>query len=107
MDPVEGQLQGYNARDIDVFMSYFHPDVKVLDGSGNITLEGWEAKKDRYTTAFQNEPNVKCEIVTRIRLGKYVVDHELLTGYLDGQTREAVAIYTLKDNKIIQVQFLK
>ena len=88
-------------------MSYFHPDVKILDGSGNTTLEGWEAKKDRYTQAFQNEPNVKCEVVKRIRHGNFVVDQELLTGYKDGQTREAVAIYMVKDNKIVQVQFLK
>lgn len=106
MDAVERQLAAYNARDVDAFIANFAPDVRVLNGLGEVTLQGWEAKRERYDAAFKREPDVRCEVLHRIRHGEFVVDHEFLAGYQDGSTKHAVAIYRVVDDLIVQVQFL-
>lgn len=106
MSPVEAQLIAYNARDVEAFMRCFAPDVRILNGLGEVVLEGWEAKHARYSEAFKREPNVRCTVLHRIEHGDYVVDHEHLTGYLDGSEKYAVAIYRVQDGLIHQVQFL-
>lgn len=106
--PVERQLIAYNARDIDAFMACFAPDVRVEDGHGALRIDGWEAKRERYAAAFEREPTVHCKILSRIRYQDYVVDHEELTGYQDGSTRYAVAIYRVNAtlNLIEHIRFL-
>lgn len=106
MHPVEAQLVAYNAREIEPFMRCFAPDVRILNGLGQVVLEGWQAKRDRYAAAFANEPNVRCTVIHRIQHGDFVVDHEHLTGYRDGSEKHAVAIFMVRDGLIAQVQFL-
>lgn len=105
-DPVQAQLEAYNARDAEAFMNCYTEDVVVEDGAGNLRLQGWAAMKERYASAFAAEPEVRCEIITRIRHGEYAVDYEFLTGYQDGSTRRAVAIYRLREGLICHVRFL-
>lgn len=106
MNPIEAQLIAYNARDIEAFMRCFAADVRILNGLGEVVLEGWEAKRERYAAAFQREPAVRCDVLHRIHHGDFVVDHEHLTGYQDGSEKHAVAIYRVRDGLIAQVQFL-
>lgn len=105
-DPVESQLVAYNARDIDAFMACYTDDVVVETGAGDTITLGWDAMRDRYAAAFVREPNVHCKLLHRIRHGEYAVDHEYLTGYQDGSTRYAVAIYRIRDGLICHVRFL-
>jgi hypothetical protein len=49
---------------------------------------------------FDELPELAAEIVTRIRVGRYVVDEEHLTGRPEGELR-AVAIYRLSDHGLI------
>ena len=104
--PVEAQLIAYNAREIEPFMRCFAPDVRILNGRGEVVLEGWEAKRARYADAFTREPDVRCTVIHRIRHGDFVIDHEHLTGYKDGSEKHAVAIFHVTDGLIDQVQFL-
>lgn len=106
MHPVEAQLVAYNAREVEPFMRRFAPDVRILDGRGEVVLEGWDAMYARYAEAFSNEPHVRCALLHRIHHGDFVVDHEHLTGYRNGTEKHAVAIYWVRDGLIAQVQFL-
>jgi hypothetical protein len=104
--PVEAQLQAYNARDVAAFMACYTRDVQVLDVDGRLVTDGWDAMHARYAAAFEREPDLHCRILHRIRRGDSVVDHEHLTGYRDGSTKEAVAVYRLRDGLIARVTFL-
>lgn len=104
--PVEAQLIAYNARDVEAFMRCYTHDVVVENAAGEVVCADHDAMRERYAAAFAREPNVFCTILHRIRHGDHVVDHEHLTGYLDGSTRHAVAIYRLRDGLIAHVRFL-
>ncbi|MCC7436110.1 MAG: nuclear transport factor 2 family protein [Methanoregulaceae archaeon] len=106
MHPVEAQLIAYNAREDEPFMRCFTRDVRILNGRGEVVLEGWDAMRVRYAEAFAKEPDVRCALLHRIHHGDFVVDHEHLTGYRDGTEKHAVAIYCVRDGLIAQVQFL-
>jgi hypothetical protein len=99
-------MVAYNARDVDAFMACYAEDVVIEDGLGDVKLSGWEAMRERYAQAFADEPDVRFELLARIRHGDFVVDHEYLTGYKSGEVRYAVAIYWVQKGLIQRVRFL-
>ncbi len=102
---VEAQLAAYNRRDLEVFLSYYADDAVLVDYPDEITQTGKEALRTRYKKRFAN-PNVRAAIVKRIVFGNFVVDHEQITEAPAPVMIEAVAIYEVKDGKIIRVTFL-
>lgn len=103
--PAQKQLEAYNNRDIEAFMSCYGPDVVVEDGAGNVRMENWEVMKERYAAMFAANPNLHCELVSRIVIGQYVVDEEHVTGRGEG-VKHAVAIYRVENGLIRHVRFL-
>lgn len=105
---VERQLQAYNDKNIDLFMGCYSEDVKIYDFPDTLTMEGQEAMRSRYQKLFETYPTMLATVDKRIIHGKYVVDHEQITGRLaDGAILEAVAMYEIKDDIIIKVWFLR
>ena len=106
MDPVQEQLEAYNARDLERFIACYTPDVVIEDGAGNLMMQGHDAMRERYGPMFAQNPDLHCRIVSRIRIGDYVVDEERITGRGPGEVH-AVAIYRLADDLIAHVRFLR
>ncbi|MBC7623825.1 MAG: nuclear transport factor 2 family protein [Aeromicrobium sp.] len=109
-DPVEAQLQAYNARDVDAFMACYTDDCVVDDADGVRMMAGHAQMRERCIALFAGSPNLHCTIVTRIRIGEYVMDEERITGRLStpaGDTQHAVAVYKLRGNKICHVRFYR
>jgi hypothetical protein len=106
-DAIERQLIAYNARDVDGFVACYAEDVVIEDAEGTVLMSGREAMRERYARAFASFPNVRAEIVSRIRIGSYVIDEERLIGRSDGDDR-AVAIYRIAaDGSIDRVRFIR
>jgi hypothetical protein len=109
-DPVEAQLVAYNARDVDAFMACYTEDCVVEDGDGNRLMAGHAQMRERYTALFAGSPNLHCTLVSRIRVGDHVLDEERITGRLStppGETRHAVAVYKVRDERICHVRFYR
>jgi hypothetical protein len=109
-DPVEAQLQAYNTRDVDAFMACYTDDCVVEDADGTRMMAGSEQMRERYVALFAGSPNLNCTLVTRIRIGEYVMDEERITGRLStpgSEARHAVAVYKLRGNKICHVRFYR
>jgi hypothetical protein len=107
MDAVEAQVQAYNTHDLDAFVSCYAEEVAVEDGDGHVLIRGRAGMRERYGQLFSESPSVQAEIVTRIRLGRYVVDEERVTGRTDGNLHAAV-VYRLDDDGLIdRVLFLR
>jgi hypothetical protein len=105
-DAVERQLDAYNARDAEAFAACFSQDVVVEGADGTVTMHGRDELHDAYASFFGANPELHAEVLTRIRIGRFVVDEESLTGRRSGDLR-AVAIYHLDDGGLIdQVRFL-
>ena len=79
-DPVEEQLQAYNARDLERFLACYTTDVILADGAGTLLYQGIEKMRENYAASFARFPQVNCRIETRIRIGNYVIDEVVREG---------------------------
>ncbi len=103
----QAQLDAYNARDLERFLAVYHPDVIVArKPSGEIIAKGREAMRPRYAKLFASSPELHCHLLKRTVHGRFVVDHELVTGVKDRPYIHAVAVYQVDDGLITRVWFL-
>jgi hypothetical protein len=106
-DAADRQVRAYSERDLDGFVGCYAEGVVVEDGDGAVLMSGRDQMRDRYGRLFERSPDLHAEILTRIRVGSYVVDEERVTGRPDGDMH-AVAIYRLDDEGLIdRVRFLR
>jgi hypothetical protein len=105
-DPVVLQLAAYNARAIEPFIACFTPDVVFEDGAGVVTMRGHQAMRERYAAMFDANPSLHCEVVSRIRVGSYVLDEEHVTGRGPGVVH-VVVIYRVAGDRIEHVRVLR
>jgi hypothetical protein len=107
MDPVEEQLLAYNAKDLERFVETYSTDVVIEDGADNLLMRGHDQMRERYGALFKASPELHCKITARIRIGKYVVDEEEVTGVRGSPTpMRAVVIYRIEEDKIVHVGML-
>ncbi|OFX79100.1 MAG: hypothetical protein A2X12_10400 [Bacteroidetes bacterium GWE2_29_8] len=105
---IQQQVNAYNARNIDVFMSYFADDIVIKDlVTDKINATSNTEMRPMYIKLFNNTKTLHCKIVNRMTVGNYVMDREYVTGFPNNRTAEAVAIYLLKDGKIKTCSFLR
>jgi len=104
---VQRQVEAYNARDIEAFLSFYADDV-VIRGlpSGEVAWGNKESMRPRYAKRFAENPGLLCTITQRIVHGDWVVDHELVTGVKGRPRVRAVASYEVKNGLIQNVWFL-
>jgi hypothetical protein len=107
-DPVQSQLEAYNARDLEAFLACYTPDCVIEDGEGSRMMAGHAEMRPRYAALFAGSPNLHCRIASRIRIGDYVLDEEEITGRVP-DLRRAVAIYRIDrvTGLICHVRFLR
>lgn len=106
-DAVEQQVEAYNARDLDGFLACYSPKVVIEDAEGLTLMRGHDEMRTGYEQLFADSPELHAEILTRLRIGSYVIDEERVTGRAGGDLH-AVAIYRLDgDGLIDRVRFLR
>ena len=104
LELVQGQLDAYNAHDIDTFCTYFADNVTVRDGRTQECLfAGMEAFRERYQNTFSN-PELHCHLLNRIEQDDIIIDHEEVTGIEEGLVY-AIAAYQIENGLIQQVTF--
>lgn len=109
MDPVQEQVDAYNARDVERFVAAYDPDVVIEDGAGNVMLRGYDAMRAYYGPPFAQSPNLHVRIANRLRVGEYVIDEEYVTGInVPGFPPEVhgAAIYRVAGDKIVHVRLI-
>lgn len=103
---VQQQLDGYNARDIDLFLAPYSDSVEIYSFPNRLDAKGKENIRPGYASMFENSPKLHCELVNRIVNGNMVIDRERVTGLLPKKkVLEAVAIYIIENGKIQKVYF--
>jgi hypothetical protein len=83
--------------------------VNVVDAEGNPIFQCRQEMRPTYRRLFEQSPELHCEVVARIRIGKYVIDEQLVTGFVADdhpKALHAVLIYRLGRNGIEHVQLL-
>lgn len=106
-DLAQRQLNGYNARDIEAFLEPYSQDVELYRFPDQLRGKGRAYMRSTYTKMFENTPNLHCKLVNRIVQGNTVIDQELVTGFSNGRTIEAIAVYKIENGKIAKVYFIQ
>jgi hypothetical protein len=106
-DPVQEQLEAYNARDVDRFVACYADHVEIVGPTGEVMLRGTEALRATYASLFAAQPELHARVATRLRAGAFVVDDEWVTGMRGGSGEtHAIAVYEVRDGRIVHVRFL-
>jgi len=97
------QLLAYNAHNLEAFLAPYAEDVEVYDlTTQKMQMKGKKAMREGY--AFLNSKGkLHCKLLNRIVQDNIVVDHEEII--TDRGTFYGVAIYEVKDSKIVKVWF--
>jgi hypothetical protein len=100
---IQRQLNAYNARNIHAFLATYADNIQLYNFPDSLIGSGKEKMKEMYEGFFKTANNLHCKIVDRININNTIIDHEVVT--FNGKTIEGIAIYEVKDGKIIKVTF--
>jgi hypothetical protein len=105
---VQKQLDAYNARDLEKFVSCFSDNIRVFDYPDNVLkISGKEQFQAVYKDIFDNSPDLHAVIDNRIVFDNKIIDHEKVTGRKGVAYNEVVVIYELEESEIKNVYFLR
>lgn len=101
------QLDAYNAKDLESFLACYTDDCEAfMLASGERRFRGKEPMRAIYGRLFTDHPHLFCELKSRSTMGRFAIDEEYLTGYADGSTRRATAIYETAGELICRIWFV-
>lgn len=106
---VQANLDCYNERDIEGFMAFFSPDIKMYNFADNkITIDGSEQCRKVYKELFKLSPKLNSTILRRIVYDNIIIDHESITGrHGSEEIFEIVLIYEVDNNKIVKITAIR
>jgi hypothetical protein len=102
------QLEFYNEQNLVKFLDLFADNITVSNLHGSPGIEGKEAFQVTYEKLFQDYPQNRAELLHRIVIKNRVIDHEKVFRHGGtSATFECVAIYTIENEKIVRIDFIK
>jgi hypothetical protein len=106
---VQTNLNCYNNRDIEGFMSSFHHDIKIYSlGESIPTVVGTLQVRKLYKELFDLSPKLHSTILKRIVFDNKVIDHESIVGRRgSADIYELVLIYEVRDEKIFSITVIR
>jgi hypothetical protein len=106
---VQQNLEAYNARDIDKFMSSFSEDIEMYNFTdGKMTAKGLGEVRKIYQELFDLSPQLHSTIVKRIVFDNKIIDHEWIEGRRGSKTPvEIVLVYEVKNEKIVKTTAIR
>ena len=106
-DLAQIQLNAYNERDLEAFLSVYSDDVEIYQFPDKLMYTGKEQMRKNYKDYFAKSPELHCRLLNRIAEGSVVIDKEHVTGARGDEELRATAMYEIKDGKIQKVWFVK
>ncbi|MCF8407437.1 MAG: nuclear transport factor 2 family protein [Crocinitomicaceae bacterium] len=108
-DVVQENLDYYNQRNIEGFMSSFPDTIALyLFGKSDPVAFGKEAIRKLYKDLFDVSPKLHSTILHRIVLGDKVIDHESIKGRKGSKKRtKLVMIYEVSGDKIVRMTVIR
>jgi hypothetical protein len=104
---VQAQVDAYNAHNIDDFLAVYADDIELFDFPAKTKLRGKDVMRQRYA-ALTADPQLHGEVINCMVVGNTVINHErVCRTTADGTvTLESIAIYEIRDQKIVRVTFI-
>jgi putative hydrolase of HD superfamily len=105
---VQAQVDAFNRHDVEAFMAAFTPDVIFWEYPADTVFAGAARVHGHYAELF-GDPDAKdlhAEIRQRIVKGRFVIDHELVTGLPGEGSHVSVVIYEVVGGRIKNAWFM-
>ncbi len=102
---VQKQVDAYNQKDIELFLSFYSDDVKIYNFPNKLTSEGKEQLRKDFTEYFGKAKTLHCTISKRIVRKNIIIDEEQIK--FNDFEFSGVAIYEIANNKIVSVTFVE
>ncbi|GAB4088280.1 nuclear transport factor 2 family protein [Hydrogenophaga soli] len=104
--PVQNQLEAYNARDIDGFMTWWANDCQYYAFPSTLLADGAAEIRERHIERFK-EVNLHGVLLARLVVGNVVIDHETVTRtFPEGPGEiDVLCIYEVEHGKIAKAWF--
>ncbi len=99
MDPVQGQLEAYNRRDIEAFLACYAEDAVIRHADGRVLMAGHDELRSRYEQLFKSYPDLEAVVPQRVRAGDWTVDEERVH-LADGDDLHVLVGYEVRDGLI-------
>lgn len=106
---VQKQLEAYNAKDLEAFVAVFHPEAELYNlGNDTPIAKGKEELLSVYGRLFEQSPNLRSDVVSRMVIGNKVMDYEVITGRnKQSEPMYLVAIYEVEEGLIRRCYFVR
>lgn len=106
---VQNQLDAYNAKDLDAFLEVFSEEAMAYNyGETEPFIKGKSNFKITYGNLFESSPQLHSKVISRQVIGNTVLDYEYITGRQgNSQPLLLIAIYVVKDAKIVRCDFIR
>jgi hypothetical protein len=106
---VQQNLEAYNARDLNKFMSSFSEDIEMYNFTdGKMTAKGLSEVRKIYQELFDLSPQLHSTILKRLVFDNKIIDYERIEGRRGSKTPvEMVLIYEVKNEKIVKTTAIR
>lgn len=109
----EQMIAAYNAKDVDLYVSYMTDQACEANYRGDVVREGKEGTRSGLAAAFARWPENRAEIVEKQAIGNYVLFREHVTRgpATDGsplvEPFDVIAVYSFEGDKCSRVEFIR
>ena len=100
-DPVQAQLEAYNSRNLEAFISCYSPDVVITKPDGTAVMTGHRELRTQYGAMFGRLEDLHIDVPRRLHAGSWTVDEEHVTS--SERTMQALVAYQIADGLIVRV----
>ncbi len=104
LDIVNKRMDAYNKHDLKSFLATYAEDIEIFTYPNTSLAKGKDHLKSIFEPMFK-EGAVHVTIHTQLENDSYVINHETVE-YL-GRKTKYVSIYTVKNNLITEVRFVR
>ena len=106
---VQENVDYYNQRNINGFMSGFSDDITIFNYADfSVSMKGKEEVRTFYAALFEKSPELHYTIVKRIEFGNKVIDYEHIKGRNGSKdVTELILVYEIKDDKIAKITVIR
>lgn len=103
---VQRQLDAYNAKDIEAWLSTYAAEAEQYELHGPSLARGHAQMRSRMQQRFC-EPDLHADLLSRVVMGNVVVDHERVTrNFPEGTgTIEMLCVYEVENGVIQRASF--
>lgn len=108
-DVVQENLEFYNQRNIEGFMSSFSDSITLFNYESMYPIaKGKDAIRTLYKGLFEASPKLHSKILHRTVIGNKVIDHESIKGRRGSRKPvKLVMIYEVSGDKIVRMTVIR